>query len=274
MALFDPPSLTYPTRWKEFSLDYKLLFAYGISMVVLCVYGDAFSVKQEILATIFVVTILLSLSIRYRRRMNWRWPGVQANGVLNAAVTLLLASTYEYAAIPLAPLSDPRNLPLHLVALGILGFASLRALKLVQPSKTGFLRECEAIGAADSRARLVPEMVPAVPTDPFWKRAVRNAYGVVFQLIWLDTAAFLYAMGVALRNGSSKPTSTQRELLSISGKYVLHSQKVLIDLVQTVALIGVPSVLVIGLILHFFLGVRLFPNMTTLQGRGKQPQKN
>jgi hypothetical protein len=274
MTLFDPPSLNYPTGWKDFSLDYKLIYVFDICMVVLCVYGDALSVKQELLGTISLVAILISLSIRYRRRMNWRWPGVQANGVLNALVTLLLACAYEYTAIAFAPPSSPRILPVHLLGLGLFALVFLRALKIVQPSKSDFLSECEAPGAADYRANLPAKTIPVVPEDLSWKGAVRAVYGIVYQLIWLDAAAFLYFLGVALRNGSSKSTSTQTDLLFISGKYVQHGQKVLIDSLLAVYLIGLPSVIVIGFFLHFFLGVRLFPNMTTMKEWRKQRQRN
>jgi hypothetical protein len=273
MALFDPPSLNYPTRWKDFSLDYKLMYVFDICMVVLCVYGDALSVKQELLATICLVAILISLSIGYRRRMNWRWPGVQANGVLNALVTLLLACAYEYTAIAFAPPSSPRILPVHLLGLGLFAFVFLRALKIVQPSKSDFLSECEVPGAADYRANLPAKTIPVVPEDLFWKGTVRAVYGVIYQLIWLDAVALLYFLGAALRKGSSKPTSTQTDLLIMSGKYVQHSQKVLINSLLAVYLIGLPSIFVIGLILHFFVGVRLFPNMTTLIEWRKRRQR-
>jgi hypothetical protein len=156
--------------------------------------------------------------------MNWRWPGVQANGVLNALVTLLVACAYEYAAIPFASPSNPRILPVHLVGLGIFALVLLRSLNIVQLSKSDFLKECEALGAADHRPSLTAEMVPVIPEDPFWKRAVRTVYGVVFHFIWLDLAAFLYSFGIALRNGSPKPTPAQTDLLIISAKdlYVQH----------------------------------------------------
>jgi hypothetical protein len=103
MALFDPPSLSYPTRWKDFSLDNKLAFVYFGCMTVLFANGDALSVKQELLATMILVAILLSLSIRYRRKMNWRWPGVQTKGVLTAVGILVVAGIFAFGVTPLAP---------------------------------------------------------------------------------------------------------------------------------------------------------------------------
>jgi hypothetical protein len=276
MALFDPPSLNYPTRWKDFSLDNKLGFVYFGCMTVLFANGDALSVKQELLATMILVAILLSLSVRYRRRMNWRWPGVQTKGVLTALGILAVAGIFDFAATPLFSPSDPSFLPWHLVGLGGAVFGALCALRIVQLSKSDFLRECEAVGAADFHAQSTAETIPVVPTDPFWKRATRAVYGIVFLLVWLAGVASFYYFGVAFRDGSSRATPTQTEPLNNHGQivYVQHSQKVLIDFLQKIMFIGFPSVFVSGLILHFLLRVRLFPNTPTLQEWRKQRQRN
>jgi len=44
----------------------------------------------------------------------------------------------------------------------------------------------------------------------------------------------------------------------------------LIDVLQKVMMIGIPSVLICGLILHFFLGAELFSNTPTFQEWRKQ----
>jgi hypothetical protein len=162
------------------------------------------------------------------------------------------------------------------VVLGSAVFWVLGALEIVPPSKSDFLRECRAAGAPDSHAKSIAETIAVVPTDPYWKRATRAIYAIVFWLVWLDTVAFLYCFGVALRNGSSRPTSTQTEPLGNPGQilYVQHSQKVLVHFTFKAMLIGIPSVLVSGWILHLFLGVRLFPNTPTLQEWRKQRQRN
>jgi hypothetical protein len=47
--------------------------------------------------------------------------------------------------------------------------------------------------------------------------------------------------------------------------YVTHKQKVICDELELFAFIGIPSVLAGGLVLHFLLGVKLFPNAPTLR---------
>jgi hypothetical protein len=42
-------------------------------------------------------------------------------------------------------------------------------------------------------------------------------------------------------------------------------QKILNDKLQLFSFVGIPAVLVGGLVFHFFMGVKLFPNMPTLR---------
>ncbi len=275
MALFDAPRSNYPVQWKEFSLDNKLGFVYFGCMTAMWVSGDGLSIKQELLAAMFLVAILTTISLRYRHRMNWRWPGVQTKGVLTVVGILVLAGIFEFASAPLFSPSDPRILPWHLAALGGAVFGVLVALRIVQLSKSDFLKQCEAVDSADFHAKASAETIPVVPTDPLWKRVTRGVFYILFVLAWLEFVAFFYFSGVAFRNGSPKPAPTQTDPLSDHGQivYIQHSQKARIDFLENVASIGMPSVMACGFILHFLLGVSLFPGMPTLQERRKQKQK-
>lgn len=267
MALFDAPSTDYPKRWKDYSFDLQLMFAYHGCMMVLFLAGSALSVKQELLAAALLVAVLMSLSLRHRRNMNWRWPGVGTKGMLTAIGILAAATFFDLAAVPSAPPSDPRFLPWHLAGVGIAAFAILGALRVVQFSKSDFLKECEVIGVAGFRPPPVSETVPTAPIDPLWKRWVRAIYTICGLLVWIDAMASFYFFGAAFRDGSPRPTPTQTDPLNNHGQimYIPHSQKVLIDSLQRVMFIGIPSVIAIGFILHFFVGVRLFQNMPTFQ---------
>lgn len=267
MALFDAPNLDYPKRWKDYSFDFQLMFVYHGCMMALFMAGSALSIKQELLATAVLVAILTSLSLRHRSSTNWRWPGTKTKGMLFAVAILVLAAFFDLAAVPLAPPSDPRFLPWHMAGMGIAAFGVLSALRVVQLSKSDFLKECEAIGVADFRPRPASEAVATGPTDPLWKRASRAVYTVCFLVVWIDGVAAFYYFGAAFRDGSPRPTLTQTDPLNNHGQimYILHAQKVLIDSLQTVMFVGIPSVIAVGLLLHFFVGVKLFPNMSTLE---------
>jgi hypothetical protein len=187
----------------------------------------------------------------------------------------MVGGIFEFASSGSAPPSDPRFLPWHLAGLGLAVFAVLAALRIAQVSDADFLKQCEAAGFTDSDLKHVTRTVPLVPTDPLWKRVSRGAFYVLGFMVWLDAMASFYCSDVAFRNGSAKPTPTQTEPLNSHGLivYIQHAQKVQIDFLQNVMSIGIPSIIVCGLILHFLLEVRLFPNTPTLKEWRKQRQK-
>ena len=48
-SMFDPPTQHYPKKWKEMSLDFKLMFVYHVSMMLLFIAGGSLSIQQEIM---------------------------------------------------------------------------------------------------------------------------------------------------------------------------------------------------------------------------------
>jgi hypothetical protein len=275
MPLFDAPNADthYPTKWNEYSLDFRFMFVYHGSMMVLFVTGGILSLKEELIAAALLLVILASLSIRHRNEANWRWPGARTKDVLAAIGVVVVAAIFDLAAVPLFPPSNPRFLPWHLAGLGIAAFGALVNLKVIQFSKADFLKECEAVGIPVPPKPVVD--IIATPIDSLWKRVARGVYATSFFLVWLDFVASFYYFGVSFRDGSPRPTPTRTEPLSDHGQVVFipHSQKALLDLLQGIAAIGIPSVIGAGLILHFFIGVRLFPNMPTFQEWKKQRLK-
>lgn len=275
MALFEAPNANYPKQWKDYSFDFKLFFAYHICMMVLFMAGGALSTKRELMIAALLVAILISLSLRNRRDANWRWPGVQTKGIVSALGILVLAIFFDLAAVPLASPSDPRFLPWHMAGIGIAAFGVFSALRVVQLSQADFLKECEPTGLAGLPPEPAPETPPAVSADPRWKRTIRAIYSICFLLVWIDGVASFYYFGVAFRDGSPRPTPTHTEPLNNHGqiRYIPRLQKALIDSLQTAAFIGIPSIIVAGLTTHFLVGVKLFPNMPTLEEWRRQRLK-
>jgi hypothetical protein len=266
VAVFDAPNVNYPKQWKDYSLDFQLMFVFHGGMMVLFMAGSALTVRQELLATGLLAATLVSISLRNRREKHWRWPGVDTKRVLGAVGGLALAAYFDFAATPLGPHSDPRFLPWHLAGLGLAVFGVLLALRVVHFSKADFLKDCEAIGALEAQPGPPAEPSPALPTDLLWKRVARGTFQVLFLLVWLAGVTSFYEFGAAFRDGSPRPTPTHTEPLNNHGeiRYIPHSQKVLVDFLQTATIFGILSVLVFGLILHFVVGVRVFANAPTL----------
>jgi len=214
MALFDAPDPNFPTRWRDFSPDYKLAFVYRGCMALLFMSGGSLSLKQVVVAGIMVATVLVSLSARHRRGMGWRWPGVQAKAALASLGVVVGAGIFEFAPSGSTPPTDPRFLPWHMFGFGGGVLGMLIALRVVQPSKPDFLKQCEAAGFADSGLNGSAGSVPLAPTDPLWKRVTRAVFYVLGFLVWLEAMAFFYFFEVAFRNASARPTPTQTDALT------------------------------------------------------------
>jgi hypothetical protein len=262
MALFDPPKAgDYPKQWKDMSFEFKLMFFYHGCMMVLFITGCAFSLRQELVFTGVLLFVLTSLSLRHRRSAGWRWQGVKPMNLLLAAGGVALMGVFLYAATPQFPPSNPRFLPWFLAGFGIGTFNVLQALRVVHPSEAAFLADCREPGSQ------IEQELPTEPTDPQWHRVVRVTYGLLFFLVWLEFVAFFYYSGATFRDGSPIPTATQTDAVTEHGKtvYITHDQKILCDKLELFAFVGIPSVIVGGPLLHFLVGVKLYPNAPTLR---------
>jgi amino acid transporter len=257
----------YPKKWKEMSVDIRLMFGYHISMMVMMMDGGSLTVRQEltIAGTIAALIVLVS---RYRRKKkHWRWPGVKPLDVLYAVGGIVLISLFLYSATPLFPPNNGRFVPWYLAGLGIGLFAILQSLKVVYAAETDFASNCMII---DQYGR---ELEPIrAPSDPIeadgakWKGVTKAVYSVSFILVWVCCVASFYFFGTAFKNGSPELTTTQTEPLEDHGKtvYVTSTEKKRVHVLQLVSWVGFPIVLLGGAGLHFLAGVKLFPNTPTL----------
>lgn len=255
----------YPKNWKEMSLDMRLMFGYHISMMVMMAGGGSLTVRQELTITASIAALIVLVS-RYRRQQkHWRWPGIRPLDMLYAVGGLVLISLFLYSATPLFPPNNGHIVPWYLAGLGIGLFNILRSLKVVYAAESEFTSNCMII---DQYGR---ELEPAKPSpvqlsEPGWMRVTKVTYTVVFMLVWVCGVASFYFFGTAFKNGSPEPTATQTEPLEDHGKtvYVTPSEKGRMHVLQLVLWVGIPLVLVTGAVLHFLVGVKLFPNTPTL----------
>lgn len=260
--MFDAPkAVGYPKQWKDRSLELKLMFIYHGCMMVLFIVGGALSLGQELTLTVVLLGVLISISMRHRRWANWRWQGVKPKSYLSAVATVALMAVFLYAGTPLFSPKDPRFLPWYLAGFGIGAFNVLQALRLVHPSEAGFLADCQgSVNQADQTTRIEP-------SEPRWHSILRAAFRVIFFAVWLEFLVFFYYSGTAFRDGSSVPTSTKSEAVTEHGKtvYIARDQRILWDRLESFAFTGIPSVIVCSVLLHFLVGVKLFPNAPTLR---------
>ena len=233
------------------SYDFKLMFLYHVSMMVLFSTGQALSLGIEVAIAIGLLLVGTLLGIRHRRTTPWVWPGVSVSRLLGATVTICLAGLFLAAAVPLFPPTNPAALPWYLAAFGLFVFGTLHTLKVVAFAEADYFSPPPALGADELR----------------WKKWVRLTFSLFFLAVWLDGVASFYCFGTAFRDGSPKPTAAQTEPLADHGKvvYVTPGQKRLVSTLQTVMAVGIPSVFLLGAVLHFIVGIKLVPNAPTLE---------
>lgn len=264
----------YPKKWKDMSLDMRLMFGYHISMMLMMIGGGSLTPREEVTIAASIAAIIVLVS-RYRRQQkHWRWPGLKPVDMLYVVSGIVLTSFFLYSATPLFPPNNGRAVPWYLAGLGIGLFGILQSAKVVYPAEAEFASNCMIIDQYGRELEPMPEPSLAEAREANWKQVMKVIYSVAFMLVWVCGVASFYFFGTAFKNGSPEPTTTQTEPLEDHGKtvYVTPTEKQQIHVLQLVSWIGFPAVLICGAVLHFLLGVKLFPNAPTLPeylNRGK-----
>jgi len=245
----------YPRRLSEMSLDYKLMFVYHISMMMLFAARRALSVEMELTFAAVLATGLSVLAIKHRRAAGWRWPGAGAREMVAALTTAALVGIFLFAATPIASTRDPVMLPWYLAGLGIGLFLILMKLRLVRMSQIDFEADCHGASSVGTSAANVatPDMEPA------WKRRVRAGFSALFLLVWLDGMAFFYVHGNSRHEALTVRTGTHSEPLVKHGRivYITPAQDQLRSVLGTVMMVGIPLMLASALVLEKWAGVQL-----------------
>lgn len=257
----------YPKRWKDTSLDMKLMFGYHVSMMAMMMGGGLLTVRQELMIATTIAALIVLISRSHRQSKHWRWPGAKPLDALKAAGGIVLISFFLYSATPLFPPNNGQLAPWYLAGLGIGLFGILQTLKVVYATEAEFGSNCMII---DQYGRELdpppPQSSQAEPHYANWKRVAKGIYQVTFILVWVCGVASFYFFGTAFKSGSLEPTAAQNEPLEDHGKivYVTPPEKRRVHTLQLVSWLGIPAVLLSGAALHFLLGVKLFPNAPTL----------
>lgn len=258
MEFFGSRTTRYPRRWSEMSREFQFLFLYHISMMGMMLLGRSLTIPIELSTASGLIVVFFMLSIGRRRALGWRWPGVGPKNLLAAVAVTVFLGVFLFAGLSFTPI-NANIFPWLLAALGIGGFGALQALRLVAYSEDDFL----LIGRGGN--------VPADPKEdllPQWKKIVRAGFRIVFLLVWLDSLASFYMFDRSWKSGSNFPTATRSEPLNNHGNivYVTRVQKQVVDELQAAMMIGIPCVILSGLLLQFVAGVPVMKNLPTRKG--------
>lgn len=265
----------YPKSWKDMSLDMRLMSGYHISMMVMMAAGGSLTVRQELTFAVAIAALIVLVSRNNRKKKHWRWPGVKPLDVLYAVCGAVLISFLLYSATPLFPPNNGHVVPWYLAGLGLGLFGILQSLNVVYAAEAEFASNCMTIDQYGRELEPMREPSSLVERhEANWKRIAKAVYKVVFILVWVCSVASFYFFGTAFKNGSPEPTTTQTEPVQDHGKtvYVTPTEKERVHALQLVSWVGFPVMLLGGAVLHFLVGVKLFPNTPTLAeylNRGK-----
>ena len=269
MPFFDAPGKNFPRSWSEYSRDYQIFLTWEISLFALIFFSGTGVLKlipalylEGALGLWFL--ILLGLAIHNRRQRDWRWRGLTGGDWVKAGIgaALMIAFLYVFSQ-GLWPLKSI-TIPMFLFALSIVAFNILSSLKVVQHSEEDFAQSCGDIAPTPLASYDEADDI----YEPKWKRTVRGIYSILFILIWLEGVAFFYVHQRYTHEGSLKPTATQTESFNEHGTlvYLAHDQMQINNALLTMMMVGIPSLLLGGFILHFVVGVRMFSNMPETRG--------
>jgi hypothetical protein len=267
MTLFDWHKADYPRSWSEMSLDFQLMFAWVVGMVALGVLGAALPVEITVILAAALATSFILLSVARRRALHWQWTGARPAEVVSAAFYAVVIAAFLFTGVPLSPPVNTSTLVWYLAGAGFGVFGVLQALNVARMSKADYMRDCNPHGGTSAAESA------QTPSEGYWKRTIRAVFMIAFFLVWADLLAAFYFSERAFQNGSPVATAEKTEPIVINRRvgYVTQSEKQPIDLLLTVAAFGIPAAFVCAVLLHFALGVKLFPTPQSWQGRSGKP---
>lgn len=158
------------TNLKDMSLDFKLMFVYHISMMVLFASTFIRNPIHQVYFAAVLATVLVAISITHKYKSNWSWPGFKLSGLLSALFNLVFIYVFlvfsanllgfsahgfpqniESVKVILAEAPDaillaasnPKLTPWYLGAFGIGIMNILISLRLATLKKDDFEAQCE-----------------------------------------------------------------------------------------------------------------------------------
>jgi hypothetical protein len=238
-------------RWRSLtggSLDALLMGFYHICMLGLLGLAGALNEPMQLVLTGVLVLGIVQLSLWQRRAMGWLWPGPTEDLVRSllvlGGVSLLIFVGFAF----IVPIRNPAYLPWDLAGGGLVVFNVLRLSGVVVRTREEFRRSCRVEAAS-----------APLSGRAGWKRLARFCYEVFFVAVWLATIAYFFLWGLAARGVAGLPGSVEK--LPAMSKPLLDAllQPSFLNLLGTTVTIAFPSAIVAGCLLHFVLGVPLFP---------------
>jgi hypothetical protein len=232
------------------SFEFGLLLLFGGVIVILTFFLQTSPSRPWAWgAAPLVAVLMIRSSVRRRAKLGWRWPGATGRDWVRAGGAVAVGGVFGFVLVSVSHRPEAPQILLFLGAVTV--FNALSALKVVTLREAEFLEQC-------GPERRSPR--PFVGSrDPTWKWTVRTIYQTISLGAWLWAMAFFYVNEKAFDGGTLEPTGDRTVVMAEHGvvHYVTEGQKRLRDRLEQGLMFGVPSVLVLGLVVHFVLKVSL-----------------
>ena len=238
--------------WSDASFEFKGFFAYHVAMMAMMIFGRALPFVDQAFVAGTIAASVAVVSVTRRIQKGWRWSGLTVGRSLSAIVTFFLLGYFTLAMTGFSLERFTTLGPFSLAAVGIAVFGILSALRLVHGSEADFLAEC-----GDRVA--VQAVTPAAPRQPRWKSALKWTFAVAFTLVWLEGVTSFYVFDKTFRAGAHEPTGAKTEALINKGTtvYVTPDEKRLVDRLQLIMMLGIPSAIATAFFLQYVVKVNL-----------------
>ncbi len=246
MSIFESSNRHFPKSWSEASLDFKGMFFYFGCVSLLWIFGRSLSVKTILLLVILFVAIWITISDYNRKQRKWQWIGASKKNIFESLLALLLGGIFMFATSSVWSFTDAPAW--YIGACSIFIFNALHYLNLIDLSEQDFHDNCNGNIHIISKNR----SNPPVTNTTEWKNKIKTIYNIFFIVVWVEFMIFAYYINTSYNNGAPAQTSNQTEELSQHGRtvYVTSSEKTVVNILETFALIGIPSALFTGFFLQ------------------------
>ena len=138
-------------------------------------------------------------------------------------------------------------------------FNILTNLRVLTYSKNQFNKQCKEFDQNDIEINKTKE--------PNLNKIVRISYSIFFMAVWIASVGFSWTYSRAFSSGYDNPSGNKIERITEHGetKYISSKEKKTIDILQKCMFTGIPMALLGGFFIHFIVGIKLFPNTSTLK---------
>jgi hypothetical protein len=213
--------------------------------------------------------LIALVSLWNRRRAGWRWQGADAKAWLGAAAGLGFAGILAFVAAQNLPVNRASVMPWFLAVGGIAAFNLLKSLNIVRGTEAEFQADAQSPALALQPVPPGPSSI-VERSSPGWRAWIVRLYMAAGLALWLTFMGFAYLDGKAMQDGQDTPTTAADWPRTDHGRtvYIPAQDGQRIALLERTVFIGFPSFFVLGFLIHFGLGVKLFSNLPTLRKDG------